>query len=602
MGSANVRSQEHIPEGRTPGGLPYVGGLDGLRAFAVVAVLLYHAGVAAVPGGFLGVDVFFVLSGYLITSLLLAERERTGRIDLLRFWARRARRLLPAAVLVVVASVAAIAILHPREAGPLRGDAIASLFYVNNWHQILAERSYFDAFERPSLLQHLWSLAVEEQFYLLWPLALGACLSALGRGRTVAVTLVAGVCSAVFMAFLFQPGTDPSRVYYGTDTHAVGLLVGALLAFAWPLRPLVSVPRRRAAAALDAGAALAGAAVLIAMLTWQDYDPWVYRGGIAVVSIATAVLVAAIAHPASRAGRWLGVAPLLWIGRRSYGIYLWHWPVMALTRPGLDVDASPWLVVPLQFALTFALAAASYKWVEQPFRTRTVQRALRGWLDRRSPRRRLAAVLTVPVVAGVALLGLLSWNPPAPPAPQLAQAPTVAARTPLTTPARAVDNARPLAVGASVMLAAERPLRRFAVVDAAVGRYPGDLIARLEAYRAKKTLPGRVVVQIGENGPFQSGQIKQLREVLRGVSRVVLINVRVRQRWESDVNRDAGAAGRELAGGARRRLARDERRHEPALCRSDAPESARAEGHGADRPARAGRLTCKGGCSPPGRR
>ena len=350
MGSATVRSQEHIPEGRTPGGLPYVGGLDGLRAFAVVAVLLYHAGVAAVPGGFLGVDVFFVLSGYLITSLLLAERERTGRIDLLRFWARRARRLLPAAVLVVVASVAAIAILHPREAGPLRGDAIASLFYVNNWHQILAERSYFDAFERPSLLQHLWSLAVEEQFYLLWPLALGACLSALGRGRTVAVTLVAGVCSAVFMAFLFQPGTDPSRVYYGTDTHAVGLLVGALLAFAWPLRPLVSVPRRRAAAALDAGAALAGAAVLIAMLTWQDYDPWVYRGGIAVVSIATAVLVAAIAHPASRAGRWLGVAPLLWIGRRSYGIYLWHWPVMALTRPGLDVDASPWLVVPLQFA------------------------------------------------------------------------------------------------------------------------------------------------------------------------------------------------------------------------------------------------------------
>src|SRR6476646_2354349 len=198
--------------------LPYVAALDGIRAIAVAAVLLYHGGVPGLPAGFLGVDVFFVLSGFLITSLLLAD------LDLKHFWVRRARRLLPAAVLVIVTCLVVTAAFYPWEAARTRGDAIASLFYVNNWHQILADRSYFTAFERPSTLQHLWSLSVEEQFYVLWPLALGLGLARAGRRWTVRATALAAVASALLMALLFAPGHDASRVYYGTDTHASGLL------------------------------------------------------------------------------------------------------------------------------------------------------------------------------------------------------------------------------------------------------------------------------------------------------------------------------------------------------------------------------------------
>jgi peptidoglycan/LPS O-acetylase OafA/YrhL len=219
--------------------LPHVPALDGLRAFAVAGVLLYHGGAAWMPGGFLGVDVFFVLSGYLITSLLLAEWTSSGRIDLKRFWLRRARRLLPAAVLVIGVSLAVAAVFLPGDAARMRGDALASLLYVNNWHAILADQSYFAAFERPSLLQHLWSLAVEEQFYLLWPIALGGGLVLLGRARLVGAIAALALASALLMAWIHAPGDDPTRVYFGTDTHALPLLAGA------PVSSSMSSPRCR---------------------------------------------------------------------------------------------------------------------------------------------------------------------------------------------------------------------------------------------------------------------------------------------------------------------------------------------------------------------
>ena len=238
------------PEPRTARALPFAPALDGLRAIAVIAVLLYHGGVDWMPGGFLGVDLFFCLSGYLITSLLLAELRGTGRIDLKAFWLRRARRLLPAAFLVIAVSVAAAAILVPGDLAQTRGDAVASFFYVDNWHQLLVGQSYFAAFERPSLLRHMWSLSIEEQFYVLWPLALGFGLARLGTQRTALAALGAALLSAALMALLFTSGSDPSRVYYGTDTHAVGLLFGATLAFVWPLGRFQ--PPRRAVGARGA--------------------------------------------------------------------------------------------------------------------------------------------------------------------------------------------------------------------------------------------------------------------------------------------------------------------------------------------------------------
>src|SRR5215213_9052352 len=217
--------------------LPYSPGLDGLRALAVIAVLLYHADLAWIPGGFLGVEVFFVISGYLITALLLAEWRQRGRIDLKNFWMRRARRILPALYVLLVVSLAFAVVFLPGEVARLRGDVLAAFGYVTNWYLIFGHVSYFEAVGRPSLLQHLWSLAVEEQFYLIWPpvlalvLAIGA--TRLRRRRMLIVALAGAGASAVATALLYAPGVDPSRIYYGTDTRSTGLLCGAAVAFLW---------------------------------------------------------------------------------------------------------------------------------------------------------------------------------------------------------------------------------------------------------------------------------------------------------------------------------------------------------------------------------
>ena len=374
---------------RRPGAaaLPYVGALDGVRALAVAGVLLYHAGVPWLPGGFLGVDLFFVLSGFLITSLLLAEREATGRIDLARFWLRRARRLLPAAFVVIGVCLLVVAFLPPGEAARTRADALASLGYVNNWHQVLADRSYFESFGRPSLLEHLWSLAVEEQFYLLWPLFLGFALTRLGRRRTALLTLAAATASALAMGLLFEPGSDPSRVYFGTDTHASGLLAGALLAFLWPLGRFRATPHPSAVWVLDAAAVAGLAAVVAAMATVHDYDPFVYRGGIAAFGVAAAVLIGAVSHPACRVARPPGVGA----AALDRAAQLRDLPV-ALARDGADPAGSGRRVAArgcssgCRSPSTVLLAAASYRWIEMPVRTG----AARAWLDRRAPRVRLA--------------------------------------------------------------------------------------------------------------------------------------------------------------------------------------------------------------------
>ena len=535
---------------RTERALPFAPALDGLRAIAVIAVLLYHGGVAWMPGGFLGVDLFFCLSGYLITSLLLAELRGSGRIDLKAFWLRRARRLLPAAFVVIAVATAAAAILVPGDLAQTRGDAVASFFYVDNWHQLFVGQSYFAAFERPSLLRHMWSLSIEEQFYVLWPLALGFGIARFGRRQTALAAFGAALLSAALMALLFTSGSDPSRVYYGTDTHAVGLLLGATLAFLWPLGHFASPRRPSALAVLDVTAGVALAAVLLAMVTWHDYDALVYRGGIALFSLTAVVLIAAVVHPAGRAAHLLGIAPLRWIGARSYGIYLWHWPVMALTRPGIDVQWPLPLLLAFQIGLTVALAAVSYRWLEQPFRTGVAQRQIRAVLDARAPRQRLAIVsaLTAGGVAAVVAVAAANVGPgTSPPLPERSTAaaalPSAGEQGPAAGEEQPTTAAPPpkgptLAVGASVMLGAAPELGKQAVVDAEIGRQATDIIGRLQAYRDAGQLPNRVVVQIGENGPVTKSEMAELRRVLKGVERVVLVNVRVPRSWGDAVNED----------------------------------------------------------------
>lgn len=413
-----------------PPRLPYLAGLDGLRALAVIAVVLYHAGIDFLPAGFLGVEIFFVISGYLITSLLLAERAAKGRVSLRRFWLRRARRLLPALFLLVAAVLSYFAIFLPNEVATVRGDAVAAIGYVTNWAFIVQDASYFDQVGRPSPLLHLWSLAIEEQFYLVWPL-LFVLLISLGGRRLLLTAIVLGIVgSTLLMALLFQPFADVSRIYYGTDTRAAGLLFGAALAVIWRAGALPAPHARTAHWLLYAAglarllrwtldfaglAALGGLAYII--VTFSEFQQSLYQGGFALVGALTLVVIAATVAPGGLLGRVLGVAPLRWVGLRSYSIYLWHWPIFVLTRPDLDVSMSETELLLFRLGLTLALSEISYRFVEMPIR----DGALGGlWGSQRQGglRRQLRrSLVLVPAVGGAAVLGIivLGAQPAAPP-------------------------------------------------------------------------------------------------------------------------------------------------------------------------------------------
>jgi peptidoglycan/LPS O-acetylase OafA/YrhL len=527
--------------------LPYMPGIDALRAIAVLAVFFYHVNTGGwMPGGFLGVDVFFVISGYLITALLLSEYRRTGHLNVLRFWMRRARRLLPAVAVMIAITFVIAAIVAPDEVPSLRGDALASLFYVNNWHLLLSDQSYFQQFARPSLFLHLWSLSVEEQFYLLWPLVFAAGMKLFGSRRLLLGVLAGAAATTLLMIILFDPGS-PDRDFYGTDTRAVGLLLGVALAMVWHPSRLRPVTGRGARWILDGVGVFALVMVIRSFLDVHDFDPGLYHGGFLLLAFWTTLLVGVLAHPAARLGRVLGNPALVWLGLRSYSFYLWHWPVLMLTRPGVDVPMHGPLLVALQLAATIALADLSYRYVEQPFRQRRGSRTAPAWLGLGRPALAAGVAATVLIVGWS---GIVSEGRTTGLRPELASAqtgrPGSAGSTEAGGPAAAVglpslrDPPQVLALGDSVMAGAADALRREfggdAVVDAQEGRQPTDYPEVVRYYRAAVGLPNDVIVQIGNNGPVWYDDLVALRDALSGVDHVYLVNVEVPRSWEGEVN------------------------------------------------------------------
>jgi len=390
-------------------GLGYLPSLDGLRAISVMAVLLYHAEIGWLSGGFLGVEVFFVISGYLITSLLLAERQRSGTISLRGFWVRRARRLLPALYLLLLATSAWWLLFVRDEVGHVRGDVLAAVTYVTNWWLVFSKQSYFAQAGRPSPFRHLWSLAVEEQFYLLWPLIFVG-LMALTKGRrdrAVGILLAGAAASAMLMYTLFSPAADPSRPYYGTDTRASGLLLGAALAFVLPPWRLQARAGKRAPHIIDGVGLLALGALAWFFLRVNEFDPFVYQQGFILLDLLTVVAIIAVVHPAGRVWRRaLSLRPVVWVGQRSYGIYLWHWPVFVLTRPRLDISLTGVPLLVVRLAITIGLAAASYRFLEQPVRRGALGRVVRRVRDAGGVRRlELTSRLVLSLSAVILLIG-----------------------------------------------------------------------------------------------------------------------------------------------------------------------------------------------------
>lgn len=545
----------------------YMPGLDGVRAVAVIAIIIYHLNPQWLSGGFLGVDTFFVISGYLITSLLLTEYHNTGKIELMSFWLRRVKRLIPAVLFLVMGVIVLSLIFMPTEIQKVRADSIAAIFYVSNWWYIMQNVDYFEQFAVQPL-KHLWSLAIEEQFYLVFPIVLLSLLSFIRLLKSIRIIfLILLVISMIAMMVLYVPNENVARVYFGTDTRIQTLLMGVLLALVWPPFQLKAKVNRQMRTMIDTAGVVGLAILFICFKFVSETNSILYYGGFFLISTVTLLVIASSVHPSGYFAKFLGNKVFTFIGSRSYSLYLWHYPIIVLIHHQFVQGQIPPLVYVVEILLMVLMAEFSYKFIEQPFRKEGFNifafNHLKNWRSQKVLRTWLVIILLIPTL----LVMVGGFN-------RFAQKNSTRVTEvnteeidklitqPLPLPQLEIDGFvvkgnkqkyaswKPLLIGDSVMVDIGDYFRSFvpkADINGKVGRQLVEATSlakrQYQSYRDKNDI---VVLELGTNGDFTEEQLNSLLEQF-GEADIYLVNTRVPRSYESHVNQVLAKAAKKRA-------------------------------------------------------
>ena len=531
MSSKGVDSTKHITS------------IDGLRAIAVTAVLLYHLGISWIPGGFLGVDLFFVISGYVITRLILDSINQSSALDLRAFYAARIRRIFPGLIFMVICTIIFIGVWAPEAIKRFLSDLPYALTGTINWLLVARNQDYFETVGRPPLLQHTWSLAVELQFYLIWPIILLTVLKYFGKKHIARIALIIAMISGIALFFvslqLDQANAKQiSHIYFGTDTHSLGLFLGAALAVSWIPQNLSANIEKRAQDVIDA-IGVVGLLGLISIFLFIDQsNAGLYRIAFPLAGIFGCLVIISLVHPASRFAPLISTAPFRWIGQRSYGIYIWHWVVFQVTRPSVDLSGQTWALYLARVLLVLALADISLRWVEIPFRQGVVQNWFRG-MKYRSAKVRLrqqisviaSIVITLAITTSISVQAITKSD-------QIANELLAQSSEPAKPTEDLASTTGLWVTGDSVILGIRSKLeakQHISLVNARVGRQAPELLAVMRVDQT--SVPqSPVVFNLGNNNALSEATVVEIFEVLKNQPQIIVVNTAVPRAWKDANN------------------------------------------------------------------
>ena len=522
--------------------IQYIPAIDGLRALAVIAVMFYHLGFSWIPGGFLGVDLFFVISGYVITRMLLDSIAQSGGLDLRGFYLARLRRLLPALLFMLTTTIIAVGIWAPDTIKRLLVDTPFALTGTINWWLVANEQDYFESIGRPPLLQHTWSLAVEVQFYLVWPLILYFILKKFGKKHIpVAALFIAAASGIALLLVSFSidaaNASKVSHVYFGTDTHSIGLFLGAALAVSWIPQNFRVELSRKGQNFIDGIGVFGFIGILATFLFIDASNPAMYKIAFPLAGIFGAAIIASIVHPASRFAPILQNKVLLWIGERSYAIYLWHWVIFQVTRPTVDLAGQAWALYSLRILIVFALADISLRYVELPIRRGVIQYWIKGRKYRTKKERNrqtsLLSTATVIVVIIAAVISVRAISIASDARTALEKSLTVDTSTAVPTEKDGL-----WVTGDSVILGIRSVLEEnqpISLVNARIGRQAPELLEVL-IQDQPQALDSPIIFNLGNNNALSREQVEQIFEAVKGQPQIIVVNTAVPRPWRDGNN------------------------------------------------------------------